>query len=111
MTARLRSDFWVSAYIRTREVAGISAMLRRRGAAEAGAIYVKVDCLNGHAALYGPAPQSLLDDAGERRFHIMLEADPLAIEDRMAREIKFDPDLWFIEVEDRSGSSGLELAS
>jgi hypothetical protein len=110
MTARLRSDFWVSAYIRTREIAGIPAMLRRRGAAEAGAIHIKVDHLNGRAALYGPAPQSLLEDTGERRFHLVIEADAGAVEERMAREIKFDPDLWFIEVEDRSGASGLELA-
>jgi hypothetical protein len=110
MTARLRSDFWVSAYVRTREIAAAPAMLRRRGAAEAGAIFIKIDHLNGRATLYGPAPQSLLDDTGERCFQLILESDPLSIEDRMAREIKFDPDLWLIEVEDRSGASGLVLA-
>ena len=41
----------------------MSAVLRRRGAAEAGAIFVKVDHLNGQATLYGPAPQSLAADA------------------------------------------------
>jgi hypothetical protein len=111
MSVRLRSDFWVSAYIRTRELAGNPAMLRRRGAAEAGAIFVTVDHLNGHAALYGPAPQSLLDETGERRFRMVVEGDPLTIEDRVTRETKFDPDLWLIEVEDRSGASGLELTA
>ena len=32
---RLRSDFWVSAYIRRCAVEGAEALLRRRGAAEA----------------------------------------------------------------------------
>jgi hypothetical protein len=109
MMARLRSDFWVSAYIRQREVAGAPAMLRRRGAAEAGTIFVKIDHLNGRVTLYGPASQSMADETGERRFTLILDSDPLAIEDRLTREIRFDPDLWLVEVEDRKGTSGLEL--
>ena len=53
--SRLRSDFWVSAYIRRCGVEGIEAVLRKRGAAEAGALFVKVDRLDGTASLYGPA--------------------------------------------------------
>ena len=48
---RLRSDIFVSALIRLAETQGAVAMLRRRGAAEAGAIFVKVDRLAGAAAL------------------------------------------------------------
>jgi hypothetical protein len=105
--ARLRSDFWVSAYLRQRAAAGIVAVLRRRGAAEAGAIFVKVDRLDGTARLFAPAPPDLEQEVGERRFEMVLEADPLGVEDRMAREIRFDSDLWLVEVEDRSGESGL----
>lgn len=110
--ARLRSDFWVSAYLRQREVAGVVAVLRRRGAAEAGAIFIKVDSLDGQVRLFGPAPPSFdgtngTSDTAERRFEEMLLGDPLAVEDRLTREVRFDPDLWVIEVEDRSGSPGL----
>ena len=105
--ARLRSDFWVSAYLRQRAAAGVVAMLRRRGAAEAGAIFIKVDRLDGGARLIAPAPPDLAQGDGERRFELVLEADPLAVEDRMAREIRFDSDLWLVEVEDRSGEAGL----
>jgi hypothetical protein len=66
LVARLRSDFWVSAYLRRCAVEGVEAALRKRGAAEAGAIFVKVDRLDGTASLYGPAPQ--LEDNGERLF-------------------------------------------
>ena len=59
---RLRSDIWVAAYLRRCGVEGASAVLRRRGAAEAGAIFVKVDHLDGRATLYEPAPQSLAGD-------------------------------------------------
>src|SRR5690606_5115084 len=67
--ARLRSDIWVAAYLRSCAVAGVVAVLRRRGAAEAGAIYIKVDLLQGECRLLGPAPPDLEgDDAIRRRF-------------------------------------------
>lgn len=105
-SARLRSDFWVPAYIRRCAAEGVVAVLRRRGAAEAGAIFVKLDCLDGTARLFGPAPQSLMgDDDGERRFmEIPLsENTPLAAEEKLRREQRFDADLWAVEVEDRAG--------
>jgi len=109
--ARLRSDFWVAAHLRRCAVEGVSAVLRRRGAAEAGAIFVKLDRLDGTASLYGPAPQSLLDtDGGGRLFTSLLEnAPPLDIEERMGREGRFDPDFWLIEIEDRAGRHFLDL--
>jgi hypothetical protein len=110
--SRIRSDFWVAAYLRRCAVEGLDAVLRRRGAAEAGAIFVKLDRLDGTASLYGPAPQSLLEaDSGGRLFIVLLEAAPAPeVEERMRREIRFDSDLWWIEIEDRAGRHLLELA-
>jgi hypothetical protein len=106
---RLTSDFWVSAYLRRAAHDGLVAVLRRRGAREAGAIFVKLDRLDGTAALYGPAPQALADDDGERRFQLLLDADPLAIEDRVERELRFDSDLWLVEIENRAGDARLDV--
>ena len=114
MTDRLRSDFWVSAYLRRCGSEGIVAVLRRRGAAEAGAILVSLDRMDGTATLYGPAPQSAFEARGiERLFVRMHEPETLAraeIEGRIASESRFDPDLWIIEVEDRNGRHFLDLA-
>src|SRR5882724_8824839 len=100
---RLRADFWVAAYIRRCAVEGAFAVLRRRGAAEAGAIFVKVDRLDGTAALFGPAPQTEVAEAGiDRvwsRMHAAAWLDPAEIESRLAKEIGFDPDIWILEVE------------
>jgi hypothetical protein len=111
MTSRLRSDFWVAAHLRRCAVEGVDAVLRRRGAAEAGAIFVKLDRLDGTASLYGPAPQSLVDEArGERLFTpVLVDAPAADIEDRMRREVKFDSDLWLMEIEDREGRHFLPL--
>jgi hypothetical protein len=110
--SRLRSDFWVSAYLRRCSVEGVEAALRKRGAAEAGAVFVKVDQLDGTASLYGPAPQLFLDESGERLFSpILKDVMPLDVEERMTRESRFDPDLWFMEVDDGAGRHFLDLAA
>jgi hypothetical protein len=113
---RLRSDIFVSAYIRRCAVEGVPAVLRRRGAAEAGAVFVKVDRLDGTCALYGPAPQSSFSEDGdlERRFvrmHAAETVDPATAEERLAREVRFDSDCWIVEVEDRRGLARLDLAA
>ena len=111
--ARLRSDFWVSAHLRRCAVEGVDAVLRRRGAAEAGAVFVKVDRLDGTASLYGPAPQSLVDDwESDRLFSaILTDVAALEVEERLKREARFDPDYWLIELEDRAGRHFLPLAA
>ena len=86
-------------------------MLRRRGAAEAGAIYVVVDRLDGRAALFAPGPTN---DAqlGERRWfraHAAEWVEPSVVEARLARELRNDPDLWVIEVESRDGRHWLDV--
>ncbi|HZH12490.1 MAG TPA: DUF1491 family protein [Microvirga sp.] len=109
--ARLRSDFWVSAYLRRCGVEGVDAALRKRGSAEAGAIFVKVDHLDGTASLYGPAPQLFVGDSDERLFAPILQGvTPLDVEERMTRELRFDSDLWLVEVDDREGRHFLDLA-
>lgn len=111
--ARLRSDFWVAAYLRRCNMVGVTAVLRRRGSAEAGAVFVKVDRLDGSADLYGPVPQAAFDDSldDDRQFAAMMtQAEPLAVEERMRREIRFDSDLWMIEIETRDDSHFLSLA-
>jgi len=60
---RLKSAIWVAAYIRRCHIEGAFAAVRRRGAEEAGAIFVKLNRLDGTAELFGPAPQSVFDDA------------------------------------------------
>jgi len=110
---RLRADIWIAAYLRRCEAEGAYSVLRRRGAPEAGAIFVKVDRLDGFAALFGPAPQSELKDGYDRlfvRLHREPWITPAEVEARLAREIGFDPDLWIVETEDRLGRCFLDVA-
>ena len=110
---RLKSAIWVAAYLRRCGVEGAFAAVRRRGSEEAGAIFVKVNRLDGTAELYGPAPQSAFDEAhpSDRAFSPCLAGKPAAdteVEAYLVREIRFDPDVWIIEVEDRTGRHFLD---
>lgn len=108
---RLVSEFWVSALLRRAFAAGVAAVVRRRGDETAGAIWVVVDRLDGTVDLHVPLPQSEVDEdaAGERRFETVASRAAVGeIDARIASEVRFDPDLWVVEVEDRAGRSFVE---
>ena len=103
---RVTSSFFVSALVRRCNDAGLAAMVVRRGAGEAGAIFLMVDRLNGESDLYAPAPQAMLDEdeTGGRHFQcISVRASAMAITERLDKERNFDPDLWVVAIEDRQG--------
>ena len=111
---RLKSGIWVAAYLRRCNIQGAFSAVRRRGAEEAGAVFIIINRLDGNAVLYGPAAQSAFGDAhpAERMFTAILGGDKPApeadFETRLANETRFDPDIWIVEVEDRSGRNFLD---
>lgn len=111
---RLKSAIWVAAYLRRCQTAGVFGAVRRRGAEEAGAVFVKVTTLDGNAMLYVPAPQAVYDDSRPiERIFTPMSPQPVpetSVEERLVREIKFDPDAWVVETEDRAGRHFLDLA-
>jgi len=108
---RLRAEFWVKAYIRRCAIEGASAVVVRHGDDDAGAIFIKVNRLDGTCLLFGPAPAGFAIAESDRRWVQLLspqgagesEADAF-----LAREAQFDSDLWLIEVEDREGRHFLD---
>jgi hypothetical protein len=110
---RLKSSIWVAAYLRRCQVEGAFAVLRRRGAEEAGAVFIKVSRLDGTADVYAPAPQTAFDEAHptDRAFAAALPKQPVAeadAESYLERQRRFDPDIWVVEVEDRAGRHFLD---
>lgn len=102
---RLTSDFWISALIRRVQGAGGFAYLARRGASDAGAIFIKSRSRLGTFDLYGPAPQSTYEDTrpDERVFtRVLADTTDEVCEARLVKELRFDSDLFLIELEDVS---------
>lgn len=100
---RVTSEIWVAALIRRVFADGGFAAIERRGAGEAGAIFVRLRHRDGTESLAAPAPQALVADEagrGERSFELRIAAEPAGAADALlSRELNFDSDLWVVEIE------------
>ena len=106
---RLKSAIWVSALLRRCQVEGKFGALLRKGAEEAGAVYVVINHLDGSYDLLGPPPGTSYDDDGNRLFEkIFASPMPWAeVSEKINKEAGFDSDIWAVEIEDRNGLAGL----
>ena len=110
---RLRTDIWVSALIRQAENAGALVTVVKKGAIEAGTVFLIVDGSDETSDLYGPAPQSIFDTnrPTDRVFIQLAEKCTSAdLETRLSSERRFDPDLWIVEIQDRQRRPFVNLA-
>lgn len=111
---RVTSSFFVSALVRRCFQEDAAAVVARRGAEEAGAIFVIVDRLDGTVDLYGPAPQTAFgeDEPTDRLFQRLRErVSNEEVDKRLGRERDFDPDLWVVAIEDRQGRPFVALTA
>ncbi len=104
MTARLSSDFWVAAYRARLEAANIPVYVAARGDAQAGAVLVKLATLDGAARLYARE----LGPDGARVWSLIASGPEPEVDAAAARQRRFDPDAWLLEIEDRQGRTLLD---
>ena len=97
---RLTADLWVSAYMTRLRLLDIPAFVVARGDATAGAVLVKLNTLDGQAALYHRRFDLM---TGERLWDVLVAGNDADIETAIIAQRRTDPDLWVIEVEDRNG--------
>jgi hypothetical protein len=103
---RVTTDLWVSALMRRVFSGGGFAAIAKRGAAEAGAVFIIVRDRLGGATLFGPAPQTSYDTAKpDARYFIRYALDDeAALDARLEKEKRFDYDIWVVEIEPGQGS-------
>jgi len=109
---RVTSALWVAALVRRAFAMVTPAMVSRRGAEEAGSIFIAIDRLDGTIDLYGPAPQTAFATAKPeiRLFNLIRSrASQAEIDAAIAKELEFDPDVWVVVVEDRAGRILFEI--
>ncbi len=105
MEPRLTAEFWVRAYLARLRLADIPAFVTARGDGTAGAVIVKVNTLDGR----GRAFHRTFDlQMGARVWGLLAEGTEAEVDAALARQRRYDPDLWVIEVEDRAGRSLLD---
>ncbi len=99
MTPRLTAEFWVQAYLARLRLADIPAFVTARGDADAGAVIVKLNRLDGTAAAFARS----YDATGARVWTVLADGQEAEVDAALGRQRGFDPDLWILEVEDRAG--------
>ena len=98
--ARLTSDMFVAGLIRTAASHNCSAMLVRRGADQAGAIFIVTQNPDRTCNLYAPAPQMMMHAADDdRKFELRLEnVTEREIDAALQAEQRFDSDIFIVEL-------------
>ena len=98
--SRLTTEIWVAAYRKRLDLAGITAFIVSKGDATAGAVLIKCATLDGQATAY----QRTFDlQTGDRIWDTLIEGSEADVDQSIAKQRQFDPDLWVIEIEDRQG--------
>ena len=99
---RVTSQLFVSALIRKVFSTGGFAAIEHRGADDAGAVFIKCREQIDTVTLYGPAPQTSYDSGRpqDRQFMALVSSEASEeIDKRIEKELRFDPDIWVIEIE------------
>ena len=99
---RVTSDLWVSALLRRVQAEGGFAAVVRRGATEAGAVFLLLRSRTGELSLFGPAPQTGYDESRptDRYFSSLISGGTEdVVEAKLERALKLDPGIWVVELE------------
>ena len=106
-TTRVKSGILVSAALRYASSALIDCVLERRGDADAGAIFVHIDALDGRHQLLGRS----LDFDGEYAWHTITNTewvDAQTASMRLAAEMNMDEDAFIVAVSDTKARNPFE---
>ena len=111
---RLKSELWVQGYLQKLSAAMIPAFVIRRGHESAGAIYIKINQLNGLCKIYTPTsaafsenPEHTHDDRLWTDYFTDRQLTEHEADQWLEEQASYDSDIWVIELEDKTGNSHL----
>ena len=99
---RLQTALWVQAHVKRADIAGIAMVVLRKGDAEGGSVLVKLNLRDAGCTVLS---QSRTPE-GELVFLRGTGPEPVTEEEAdayVARQLRYDPDLWVLEIDDRDG--------
>ena len=107
MQERLKTELRVQAWLRRCAVAGLMATVARKGDAEAGALFLKVNRFRAGCEVFSGATRPDGQPAWLRATGAVpvpeAEADAY-----LTRQSRYDTDLWIVEIEDPKGAFTLD---
>jgi hypothetical protein len=102
MEPRLKTHIIVEAALRSSSLKSIPAAVVRRGDNDAGAILVKLNQLELGCTVLAQT-RTPLGELAWMRATGEQPVDEATADAYIARQVKRDPDIWVIEIEDRAG--------
>lgn len=103
----LKAEIIINAGIRAAERNFANAYVIKRGDSEAGAIFIKIDTLDGYAKLYS---RNIVYDFNKNKNLVQFQdlypnkkTGSQDIDMRITKEISIDRDCWIVEIEDKKG--------
>jgi len=104
---RLSTELWVQAHLRRCNAEGLFAAVLRKGDLWGGAVIVKLNLLDGTCKVLTQTRDmdGRVAWMAAQQGALLAEADATAY---IERQVKRDPDLWVIEVEDKQGRNPFE---
>lgn len=110
---RITSAIFVASLTRRLFADGQMAAVEKKGAPEAGAIFIRVIKRDRTQMLLTPAPQSYFEEKSE--FHIfetrLENAQEFEVNQKLEREKSFDNDIWIVEIETDNPAVYLDIRS
>ena len=107
MVNELKSEILINAGIRAAERNFTNAYVTKRGDTEAGAIFVKIDTLDGYAKLFTRNLKYDLINENDVVEFVNLYPEKkkqnIDIDKRISEEMEIDSDCWIVEIEDKEG--------
>ena len=99
MEARLKSEIWIKALIRRWQGQFVPVMVCHRGDTDAGSILLKLNRFSRGCRVFSQTrtvdgARAWLSATGPE------VVDEKAADDYIARQLRYDPDVWVLEVED-----------
>lgn len=106
MDERLPTRLWVMAHIRAADAQGVTMMVLRKGDPDRGTVVLKLNRLDRSFSV-------LVQVREEDRLSWSRGTGPDPVDEAtadayIARQTRYDPDVWVIEVEDRQGRPWFE---
>ena len=102
MEPRLKTGLVVQAALRLSTQQAIPMVVARRGDADAGAILIKLNQLEQGVTILAQT-RTIEGELAWLRATGVQPVDEQTADAYIARQVKRDPDLWVVEIEDRAG--------
>jgi hypothetical protein len=107
MVMGLNTGLWVMAQVRICDRAFIPATVVRRGDSDAGTVLLKLNRFEEGVTVYTQA-SSTGDEPLWSRGTGPTPVGEAEADAYIARQVKYDPDVWVLEIEDRRGQYKLD---